>query len=149
MTKIGAGASGVALVFCATSGEFEAEWLGLVWVVVVTITAMFVFVRWLGLRLVDTTDGGRIRSDEMQLSLTQLMALTAVVAVIAPVARLLAPLVATVNALMFGIAIALCLGTLALVAVWATLRSDPRRVRLSIAIHGMILELGTPLLTFT
>jgi hypothetical protein len=127
-----AGASGVALVFCATSGEFEAEWLGLMWVVVVTVAAMFVFVRSCGLRLADTMDGGRFRSDEMQFSLTQLMALTAIVAVIAAVARMLAPLVVTVNALIFGIAIALCLGTLALVAAWATLRSNPTRVRLSI-----------------
>ena len=126
------GASGVALVFCATSGELEAEWLGLVWVVVVTITAMFVFVRWFGFRLIDTTNGGRIRSDEMQFSLKQLMALTAGVAVIAAVARMLAPLVATMNVLIFGFVIASCLGTLALVAVWATLRLDPTRVKLSI-----------------
>jgi hypothetical protein len=61
----------------------------------------------------------------MRYSLKQLMALTGVVAVIAAAASMLAPLVATFNALAFGIGIALCLGTLALVAVFATLRSNP------------------------
>jgi hypothetical protein len=126
------GVSGAALVLCASSGEFEAEWLGLVWVVVVATTALFVFLRWLGYRLANTRTGERIRSDEMQFSLTQLMALTAVVAAVAAVARMLAPLVATMNALIFGIAVASCVGALALVAVWATLRSDLTRVRLVI-----------------
>jgi hypothetical protein len=121
------GASAGALVFCAVSGELEAEWLGLAWVVVVTITAMLAFVRWLGFHLVDTKTDGSVRSDEMQFSLRQLMALTAVVAVIAAVARMLAPLVATRDALIFGLAIAICLGVLALLTLWAMLPLDITR----------------------
>lgn len=136
------GASVVALEFCATSGELESEWLGLVWVVLVTIAAIFAFARWLGFRLMDTTHGGRIRPEEMQFSVAQLMTLTAVIASIAAVARMLAPLVATINALMFGIAIALCLGVLALVAVWATLRSEISRVRLSTLVVVAIAAAG-------
>jgi len=136
------GASAVGLVFCAASGELELEWLGLVWVLVVTITAMFVFVHWLGFRLVDTTAANRIRSDELQFSVKQLMALMAAVAVIAAVARLLTPLVATMSALVFGLAIAICLGTLALVAAWATLRSEATRIRLSTLVAASIVIAG-------
>jgi len=78
----------------------------------------------------------------MQFSLAQLMALTAVVAVIAAVFRMLAPLVATMNALLIGIAIAFCLGTVALVAVWATLRSNATRVRLTILAIVAIVAAG-------
>jgi hypothetical protein len=139
------GASGVALLFCAASGEFEAEWLGLVWVVVVTVTAMFVFVRWLGFRLVDATSHtNRIRSDEWQFSVAQLMGLTGVVAVSSAVGKMLVPLVATMDALIVGSAIAICLGTLALVAAWATLRSATTRIRIltlavvTIAMSGLV-----------
>jgi hypothetical protein len=125
------GASAGALVFCAASGELEAEWLGLAWVVVVTITAMLVFVRWLGFQLVDMTAGGHARADEMQFSLKQLMALTTAFAAIAAVARMLTPLVATREALMFGLAIAVCLGTLALLTLWAMLPVDITRTRLA------------------
>jgi hypothetical protein len=136
------GASAVALVFCATSGELEAEWLALVWVVVVTITGMFVFIRWLGFRLVDTTFNSPVRSGEMQFSLMQLIVLTTVVAAIAGVARLFAPLVATINALIFGLAIAICLGTLALVATWATLQPVTTRMKQSILAIVAILMAG-------
>lgn len=136
------GASGGALLFCATSGERDAEWLVVVWVIVITIAAMFVLVRWLGFKLVDTTTGSGIRSDEMQFSLVQLMALTAVVAAIAAAARMLAPLKATMMALTFGLAIAICLGALALVTVWAILQSDITRSKLSILAIAAIVMAG-------
>ena len=44
------GCSLLGLVFCAVSGELEAEWLGLMWVVVIAVAAMFVVVRRQGLR---------------------------------------------------------------------------------------------------
>jgi hypothetical protein len=111
------------LIFCAASGELEVEWLGLMWIVAVAITAKFAVVRWLGFRLVNTATQQPIRSDEMQFSLAQLLGLTAIIAVIAAIARMLAPLAATLNMLLFGLGIAMCIGTLALVAAWAILRS--------------------------
>jgi hypothetical protein len=140
-----AGASGGALIFCVVSGELEAEWLGLVWVVVVTITAMFVIVRLLGFRLMVAESDDRIASDEMQFSLRQLMALMAVFAIIAGAARRLTPLIATMEALIFGLAIAFCLGALSLFTMWVTLRSDNiARIKLSflaifaIAMAGLV-----------
>jgi hypothetical protein len=126
------GASAVGLVFCAISGEFEAEWLGLAWVVVVTITGMFLFARWLGFRMVGAMASGPVQIDKTQFSLIQLFLLTTVVAAIAAVARQLTPLVATMNALIFGVAIAICLGTVALVATWTTLESVTTRMKQSI-----------------
>jgi hypothetical protein len=123
-----AGASGVAIVFCAVSGEAEAEWLVLLWVVVATITALFMLVRIRGYKLVDAA-GNRARSDELQFSVTQLLALTAVVAVVAAVARLLAPIAITVSAIAIFLPMAMCFGALALVAVWATLRSEITRIK--------------------
>lgn len=135
-----AGASGGGLIFCVASGELEAEWLGLAWVVVVTVTSMFVLVRWLGFKLADTATSVPVRSDEMQFSLRQLMALTAVVAAITAAARMLAPLIATWQVLMVGIAIAVCLGGLALLTVWATLRLEVTRPKLSIlAIAALVM----------
>jgi len=136
------GVSGVALAFCAASGELEAEWLGLVWVVVVALTAMFLCVRWLGFKLAYTNARSRIRSDEFQFSLSQLLALTAVVAVVAAAARLLAPFVLTVNALSFGLAIAICLGIVALVAVGATLRPVITRIKISALVITAIVMAG-------
>ena len=123
-----AGVSGVALAFCAISGEAEAEWLILMWVVGATITGMFMLVRFRGFKLVDAA-GNRARSDEMQFSVTQLLALTSVVAAVAAVARLLAPIVPTPSAMGIYLAMAICLGTVAVVAVWATLRSDFTRTK--------------------
>jgi hypothetical protein len=124
------GASGGGIIFCALSGELQVEWLALVWVVVVTIAAMFAVVRWVGFKLVDATSGSRLGTAETQFSVTQLMVLTSVVGATAAGARLLAPLVATINALVFGLTIAVCLGTLALVAAWAMLGSETTRIKL-------------------
>jgi hypothetical protein len=57
------------------------------------------------------------------------MILTAATAAIAAVARPLAPLMLTIEALMFGGGIALCLGVLALVSVWATVSVEVNRTR--------------------
>jgi len=114
------GASGAALALCALSGEAEVEWLVFMWVVVATITTMFMLIRFFGYRLVSTA-GNQAWSDETQFSVTHLLALTAVVAAVAAVARLLAPMGTTALAMFFEIA--LCLGVVALVAVWATLLS--------------------------
>jgi hypothetical protein len=126
------GASVAALLFCAVSGEFEAEWLALAWIVVVTVTAMFGVVRWLGFRLIDRTAGSGIQPEKLQFSLTQLIGLTTVVAAIGAVARLLTPRIATLDGLLAGLAIAICLGALALVTAWATLRPDVTLLKLVI-----------------
>jgi hypothetical protein len=123
-----AGASGAALAFCAISGETEAEWLVLMWVVVATILAMFMVVRVCGFKLLDAA-GKQAQSVELQFSVTHLLALTAVVAGVAAVARLLAPIATTQSAISIFLAMAMCLGAVALVAVWATLRSDFTRIK--------------------
>ena len=43
--------SGAGMLFCVASGELEAECLTLLWMVVVTITTVFLGIRWLGVRL--------------------------------------------------------------------------------------------------
>ena len=132
-----AGVSGVALAFCAISGEAEVEWLALLWIVGATITAMFMFVRLRGFRLVDAT-GKPARSDEMQFSVTHLLALTAVVAAVAAVARLLAP--TPLNAMIIFQAIAMGLGAVALLAVWATLHSAVTRFKtLTLFVVAMVM----------
>lgn len=122
------GASGAALAFCAISGEAEAEWLAMMWVVVATITAMLIAVRIRGFKLLDAA-GKQAQSVELQFSVTHLLALTAVVAAVAAAARLLTPIAAPPSAMSFFLAIAMCLGTVALVAVWAMLRSDLTRAK--------------------
>jgi hypothetical protein len=116
-----AGVSAAGLALCAMSGEAEAEWLVLVWVVAANVAALMLPVRTAGYRLASTA-GNRAKSGEMQFSVRQLLALTAVVAVVVAAARLLAPTSAT--AVFIFLAISLCLGAVALVAVWATLRSS-------------------------
>lgn len=118
-----AGVSVAALLFCAATGEGEAEWLVLLWVVAASVAALLLPVRLCGYRL--TKPGGsRRRPGEMQFSIRQLLALTAVVAAVAGATRLLAPIAPTTSAIGFALAVALCLGVVALVAVWATLGLD-------------------------
>jgi len=65
----------------------------------------------------------------MQFSVRQLLALTAVVAAVAAVARLLVPIGTTLSAIAIFLPMAFCFGAVALVAVWATLRSDLSRMK--------------------
>ncbi len=128
------GGSAAGLVFCFASGELELEWLGLMWIVVMTVALMFLTARSFGVRLVNTNNGKPkhdrgIPSNESQFTIRQLMILTAATAAIAAAARWLAPLTMTVEAMMFGGGIAICLGILALVAAWATLRVELNRTR--------------------
>lgn len=137
------GGSLLGLVFCAVSGELEAEWLGLMWVVVITVAAMFVVVRRQGLRLVDTKKPIRRDSDEFRFSVLHLLGLTAVVALIATFARALAPLVATLNALMFGLGIAVCLGSLAIIGSLTTLRLRQSQSGLWVFVVASVVIAGT------
>ncbi len=123
------GASAAGLAFCFASGELELEWLGLMWIVVMTIALLFFSVRCFGVRLVNIQQGNGIGSNEAQFSIRQLMALTAATAATAAVARWLAPLTMTVEAMMFGGGIAVCLGGLALGLAWGTLRCEISRKR--------------------
>lgn len=134
------GASGLGLLFCAISGELDAEWLGLMWIVVITVAGMFVLVRWQGLRLVNTTKPNAICSDEFQFSVSQLLALTAAVALVVTFARILAPMIATMNTLLTGLGIAICLGTLAIVASLTTLRlQEPKAGLRLLAISTIVI----------
>ncbi len=136
------GASGLGLLFCASSGELEAEWLGLMWIVVVTVAGMFVLVRWQGLRLVNTAKPNLICSNEFQFSVSQLLALTAAVALVVAFARVLAPMIATVNALLIGLGIAICLGALAVVASLTTLRLQEPKAGLRLFAIATIMTTG-------
>ena len=122
-----AGASTVALAFCVISGEAEAEWLLFMWIVAAGVAAMFLIVRLRGFRLANAVTGKGRGPDELQFTVEQLLALTAVVAAVAAASRFLSP--TTINALGLFLAIAACLGAVALVAVWATLRSDLTRIK--------------------
>jgi hypothetical protein len=128
------GGSAAGLGFCLASGELELEWLGLMWIVVMTITLMFLAARCFGVRLVNTNqdnsnDDRGVYTNDSQFTIRQLMILTAATAAIAAVARLLAPLMMTVEALIFGGGIAICLGFLALIAAWTTLTIKLNRTR--------------------
>lgn len=129
------GTSLLGLAFCATIRELEAEWLVLMWIVVVTVAAMFTIIRWRGLRLVNTTKPTHIDSGEFQFSVLHLIGLTAAVALIAAVARTLTPLAATLDVLLVGLGIAVCLGSLAIIVSLTTLRQ--RRTKYGLPITAI------------
>ena len=94
-----------------------------------TISLLFFSVRCFGVRLVDIQQDNGVGSNEAQFSIRQLMILTAATAATAAVARWLAPLTMTVEAMMYGAGIAVCLGVLALGLAWGTLRCEISRKR--------------------
>ena len=118
-----AGTSGAALAFCVISGEAEAEWLVLMGVVAATTASIFMLARILGFTLVKAA-ANQIRAEKLQFSVRQLLTLTAVVAVVAAGARLLLPIAMTPSAIVICLTATSCLGAVAPMAVWATLRPD-------------------------
>lgn len=138
VTLIGSSLLGLAL--CASIGEMEAEWFVLVWILTVVVAACFLVLRRLRFKLVNVNTSLSPSSGELQFSLFQMMALLTVVATLAAGGRLLAPRMATVGALAFGLAIAFCLGVLALASVWAALGKGNVVQRLIVLI---LLTVGT------
>ena len=130
LTTLGASIAGLA--FCIVSGEFELEWLGLIWIVIVITAAIFLCLRHLGFRLVGGSTDIHALSKESQFSLSQLMLLTAIFAGLAAVARYLAPSAATQEALFAGISIAACVGIVAIACVWAIMNQQITRARLTL-----------------
>ena len=90
-----------------------------------------------GYRLIEAAIANKI-------AVTPIPGVTAATAAIAAVARWLAPLTMTVEVMIFGSGVAACLGVLALVLAWGTLRCDITRFRslvlgfISLASAGLV-----------
>ena len=98
------------------------------WIVLVAVAAMFMLVRCKGLRLVDTRKPNLPHFDEFQFSVSHVIGLTAVAALVLAFARFLAPMIVNLNVIMTGLAIAVCLGALAVLASLTVLRRQRSKI---------------------
>ena len=111
--------SAMGFLFCATSGEFEVEWLILCWVVGITVGLVMSCVRHLGFQL--GREDASPTDAKAQFSLLHMLMLTGMVAVAIAVSKLLEP---SSSSLIFSLVIASCLSLLPPPAIWATLRAN-------------------------
>ena len=138
------GSSLLALALCITIGEMEAEWFVLVWILVLVIVAGFLVLRWFRFHLVNINQSSNIPPGEMQFSLFQMMVLLTVTAILAAVGNVLAPRMATLGTILFGLAIAIGSALLTLASVWAALGAAnvPKRlwalVPLTISVAALV-----------